>query len=142
MRSAYQRFNDQDFEGVLELLDADVEWPDSLNDSVLYGRNAVRAYWERHFEVALPTEILGEVVEIGDAVVAVSYRQVYEREGGPFGPPAVVVHRFTFRGDRVARMEVTPLDETPDYVRERFRKNASRINGGAEPEAGFDRPAG
>lgn len=143
MRSAYQHFNDQDFEGVLELLDADVEWPDAVNDSVLYGRNAVRAYWERHFEVAVPTEILGEVVEIGDAIVAVAYRQVYERQGGgPFGPPAVVVHRFTFRGDRVARMEMTPLDETPDYVRERFRKHVTGAHAGAEPERGSERPVG
>ncbi len=121
VRTDYQRFNEQDFEGVLELFDADVEWPDAFDDSALSGRNAVRAYWERYFEVAVPTEILGEVVEIGDAVVAVAYRQVYERAGGAFGPPAVVVHRFTFRDERIARMELTALDETPDYVRERFR---------------------
>lgn len=133
VRSAYQRFNEQDFEGVLELFDADVEWPDAVNDSVLYGTNAVRAYWARHFEVAVPTEILGEVVEIGDAVVAVAYRQVYERAGGTFGPPAVVVHRFSFRGERIARMEITALDDTPDYVVERFRRRAGRDGAGGDP---------
>jgi ketosteroid isomerase-like protein len=121
VRLAYERFNKQDVDGVLELLDDDVEWPDLVHTSVLKGKEAVRQYWRRQFEIATPTVLVGEVMEVGEAVIAVAYQQLYDLHGRLLGPPNVVVHRFRFRGGLVSKMELTNLDEIPDDVRRLFR---------------------
>ncbi|HXX90870.1 MAG TPA: nuclear transport factor 2 family protein [Acidimicrobiales bacterium] len=126
VRSAYERFNAGDIEGVLELVDPDVEWPDAIRNSTLHGREALRAYWSSQFDVATPTARAQDLVEVGDCVIAVAFQEVYDLDSGaPLGPPVAVSHRFHFRGSQIVRMELTALDEVPESIRARFR-NALR----------------
>ncbi|HLX87162.1 MAG TPA: nuclear transport factor 2 family protein [Acidimicrobiales bacterium] len=120
VRSGYERLNDQDLEGLLALFTDDIEWPDAVNGSVLQGIEEVRAYFTRVFEITKVSVLVGDVFEIGDALVATTFQHFYDLDGRPVGEPRVVVNRFTFRGDRVSAMALTSHGEIPEEVRNRF----------------------
>ena len=121
VRAAYDCFNAKDVDGVLDLCDPDIEIPDVLHDSVRKGREEVERYWRHEFAVVDHTVALGEIVEMGDTVVAVVRHQMYQSDGRtPLGDPVTAVHRFTFRGDRIVKMEYSGLDEVPEAVRQKL----------------------
>jgi ketosteroid isomerase-like protein len=122
VRAAYDRFNDADISGILDLLDTDVEMPDILHGTTLRGIEAIRGYWEQQFALVDHSIMASEIVEVGDAVIVVAFHEVYDREGGQsLGRGVAAVHRLTFRGDRIASIEYTGVDEVPDQVRQRLR---------------------
>ena len=120
-RAAYSCLNEADVDGLLELLDPDVEYPDVVHDTTLHGKDAVDRHWRelllRGDHSALPSEFF----ELGEAVVVVAYHQAYEKDGAPFGPGVAAVHRLTFRHNRIARIEFSALDEIPEQVLARLR---------------------
>jgi ketosteroid isomerase-like protein len=121
VQEAYERFNDGDIAGVLDLLDPEVELPDVIHNEVLRGREAVKQNWERQFAIADHSAIAGSVMDAGSAVLVVVYHQLYEKAGGPIGHGVAAVHRLTFRGDLIAKMEFTGLDRIPESVRQLLR---------------------
>lgn len=120
VRAAIDCFNREDIPGVLELCDDDIELPDVINGIVVKGKPAVEGYWQRQFQVVDHSVMPGEIVEMGDAVIVVAYHQMYEPDAGPLGAGVTAVHRYTFRDERIAKMEFTGLDEIPASVRERL----------------------
>ena len=122
VRTAYERYNEKDLDGVLDLLDPRVAWPDVVNDTVLTGHDAVKRYWMSHFEVATPTVVPEDLYEVDDCVIAIVRQRVYDLEGKPLGPAAVAAHRFTFRGALVTKMEIT-VESFPANLQAIFRNN-------------------
>jgi ketosteroid isomerase-like protein len=121
VREVYDRFNDADIPGVLDFLDTDVEMPDVLHGTTLRGTEALREYWEEQFRLVDHSIMASEIVEVGDAVMVVAFHEVYERQGGqPLGRGVAAVHRLTFRGDRIAAIEYTGVDEVPEQVQRRL----------------------
>jgi len=121
IRAGYERFNEQDLDGLLELCTEDVEWPDVVNGKVLHGADEVRDYFSRIFTVATPLVTVGDVIEIGDAVIATIYQQFYDHEGRLLGDPRVVVNRYSFVDGLVSGMTLTSQDDIPTEVRRRFQ---------------------
>ncbi|HXW79985.1 MAG TPA: nuclear transport factor 2 family protein [Acidimicrobiales bacterium] len=118
VRTAYQRINDQDFDGALDLCDPDIEFRDVLNkDGWAYGREAVRQRFAERFSLATVHVTVGAVVELGDIVIAAVCCQVYGPAGEPVGPDVIVTDRIAFRGNQIVRVETTQFRELPDEVR-------------------------
>lgn len=121
VREAYDRFNDADISGLIDLLDPDVELPDVLSGGTIRGTEAIRQYWEREFELVEPSILASEIVEVGDAVLVVVFQEIHERGSGQrLGQGVAAVHRVTFRGDRIAAIEYTGVDDVPEQVRQRL----------------------
>ena len=121
IRTAYERFNEKDFEGVVALFDPDVEWSDILRDGVtVQGTEALLQLWRERFSDTGARALLGDVLEVGEAVTAVVCYQLYGSPGIAPADPVVVTHRFTFRGGRVVRGEANVLDGVPDEVKALF----------------------
>ena len=51
LRSLYDAFNKRNFEKVLSMMQPDVKWANGMEGGFVYGRDAVREYWRRQFEV-------------------------------------------------------------------------------------------
>lgn len=81
VRELYDRFNRADIDGLVSLLDRDVEMQDPLHGTTLTGTKAIRDYWERIFRLTDHSIAVSEIVEIGDAVLVVAFSQTYDREG-------------------------------------------------------------
>jgi len=94
---------------------------DVVNGGVLHGIGGVREYFERIFAITNVQVTVGDVIEIGDTVVATTYQQFYDLDGKVLGEPRMVVNRFSFSGDLVSRMVLTSQEDIPQEVRRRFR---------------------
>ncbi|HML01361.1 MAG TPA: nuclear transport factor 2 family protein [Acidimicrobiales bacterium] len=118
VRTAYQRINDQDFDGALDLCDPDIQFRDVLNkDGWAYGRKAVRQRFAERFSVATVHVTVGALVELGNIVIAAVCCQVYGPAGDPVGPNVIVTDRISFRGNQIFRVETTQFEDVPDEVR-------------------------
>jgi ketosteroid isomerase-like protein len=121
VRTAFELFNRKDFAGVLEFFDPEVEISDLLHEGALIkGRDVVLQQWTERFDQAQVATLVGDLIEVGDTVFAAVCMQAYTKDGAAFGPQIVVASRFTFKGDRIVRMESRVLDEIPDDVRALF----------------------
>ena len=121
VRTANQRFNDRDFEGVVALFHPDVEWADVLQEGAkVYGSAAVLELWTERFSDAGIRMLLGDVFEVGASVTAVACYLAYAPNGVSVGEPLVVAHRFTFRDGLLARAEANVLDEVPREIKDLF----------------------
>ena len=51
LRAAYEAFNIRDLDAAVALMHPDVDWPNAWEGGRVRGREAVRDYWRRQFEV-------------------------------------------------------------------------------------------
>lgn len=126
VRSAYERFNCKDIDGLLALMTGDVAWPDIAEGEERHGRDALRRYLTDVLAFTTPLATLGDVFEVGDAVVALAYHEAYGDDGRLLGPPRPVSERFTFRGELIDRVELTSPDQVSDAVRARLPQGHTR----------------
>ena len=118
VRAAYERFNERDFEGVLELCDPEIEFRDLLGEGgTAHGRDAVRRRWAERYAEAGVNVTVGDVIEIGGNVIAAVCYQAYDRDGTTVGPYLLVTDQFSFRDEKIARIEATKFGDVPDEVR-------------------------
>jgi ketosteroid isomerase-like protein len=107
IREAYARYNEGDFDGVLDLLHDDVALvppPSSPEPEPLHGRDAVRGYLLPNLfdeQAAEPLEILEE----GDRILVVAQARARGRESGA-EIDQTVFHIFHIEGERASRFEV------------------------------------
>ena len=107
IRSAYEAYSRGDFEPVLALLDADVEWhppPNALDPQPLRGREAVREYLAPNLfdeQSAEPQEIL----EHGDRILVVARTKIRGTASG-VKIEETNFHVWTVVDERAVRFEV------------------------------------
>jgi ketosteroid isomerase-like protein len=107
IRAAYRAFNDRDIDAALELMHPDVDWPNAWEGGRVHGREVVRAYWTRQFEV-----ISGQVEpeafsEEADGSVTVEVHQVvHDAQSGKLLSDSWVRHRYRLEDGLVTRMDV------------------------------------
>ena len=119
IRSGYQHLKEDDIPTLLALFDDDVEVLDPFYDTAVRGKEEVFKLWQKR-EAAGHSVIVGDIIEIGSTVIAAVHHDFYDRAHGRLGPGVAEVHRFTFSGDRVSRVEITTLDDLPEEVRQLF----------------------
>jgi len=120
IREGYRYFHEENGDKLLELFDDEIEMTDPITQTVIRGKEAVAQFWLRSLG-AVHSVVLGEIVESGDVVLVSAHHDFYDRELVRLGEGVSEIHRFTFRGDRIAKLEVTTFDEIPAEVRERLR---------------------
>lgn len=105
LRTAYAAFNRRDVDGALAMLAPDVEWPDMMLGRVLHGTDAVRAYWTQQFATISSQVEPAAFHPCGERVLIEVEQRVRRLDTGG-DESSRVGHLYTFRGERVARMEV------------------------------------
>ena len=120
VREAYDRFNNRDFDGLLDLLDAEVEMPDFVHGTWLHGKDCVERMFKVQAQLIDHTIFIATIIEMGDAVLVAANHHAYEPKGRPLGPGLSAVHRVTFRDGRIAKLEVTASGDISQEVSERL----------------------
>ena len=115
IRAGYEYFEKGDTDRLGRLFHDDAIVTDPIHNTLLKGRKAVERLWHRSL-AAVHSLVLGDMVESGETVV-VSVHHDFYADRGRLGPGVSEIHRFVFRDDRIARLEITTLDEFPDEVR-------------------------
>ena len=106
IRDLYASFNARDIEAVLAHLDPDVDWPNAWEGGRVEGHDAVRDYWTRQFAAIDGRVEPHDITPDGDTVV-VSVHQTVRNPDGELVDDRMVTHTYTFRGDRIVRMDVS-----------------------------------
>jgi ketosteroid isomerase-like protein len=106
LRHVYQAFNRREFESVLQMMHADVDWPNALEGTRLHGPDAVREYWRRQLETLDPTvEPQGFTAE-ADGRIAALIHQVVRDKSGKLLVDQMVEHVYKIRDGLIASMEI------------------------------------
>jgi hypothetical protein len=106
LRRTYDAFNARDVDAVLEIMHADVDWPNAWEGGRVRGRELVRAYWARQFDQINPQVTPVAFAARDDGRVAVEVHQVVRSLEGEVLSEGAVVHVYRFVDGLVARMDV------------------------------------
>jgi ketosteroid isomerase-like protein len=122
LQKAYAAFNRRDIDAVLDLMTEDVDWPNAMEGTMVHGKDAVRAYWERQWAVADPHVRPVAIAERPDGVTVVRVDQTVRTLDGTLVSQGVLDHEYRIRDGRIVRMDVrddapgnrfSPADATP-----------------------------
>ena len=106
LRRAYEAFNGRDIDGALALMHPDVDWPNGMEGGRERGHDAVRAYWQRQFElIDSRVEPLRFEVD-AEGRVLVDVHQVVRDLAGELVSDGVVRHVYTFNEGLVTHMAI------------------------------------
>jgi len=106
LRRVYVAFNARDIERVLKAMAPDVDWPNAFEGGRVIGRDAVREYWQRQFELISSKVEPLEFTTLDDGRVQVRVSQeVHDLQGDLVGQ-GEVLHVYRFEDGLVTHMEV------------------------------------
>lgn len=54
LQNLYEAFNKREIEKIISLMRRDVKWANGMEGGFVYGRDAVRGYWRKQFEIIQP----------------------------------------------------------------------------------------
>ncbi len=106
LKAAYRNFNARHIDKLLASLHPDVEWANGWEGGHVHGRDAVRAYWTRQWQVLDPhvEPIDIEPGENGSHLVKV--HQVVRNRQGALLADTLVYHSYRFAEGMIARMDI------------------------------------
>ena len=105
LQNLYDAFNKRDIEAVLATMAEDVKWANGWEGGFVYGRDNVREYWRRQFEVITPQlEILE--IEISDNQSITKLHQIARDLDGNIVDDKIVKHIFTFENGLIKTFEL------------------------------------
>ena len=107
LRRAYAAYNQQDADGLVQLVSEDVDWPDG-GGGRLHGRAAVRAYWLDQWTRTRTHDEPLEVADTPDGRVAVRIEQVVRALDGSVISTGRFVHLLQIEGELIARLDIEP----------------------------------
>jgi hypothetical protein len=102
----YEAFNARDIDRVTARFAADVDWPNAWEGGRVVGRDAVRDYWLRQWEVIAPDVRPRLIRALPDGRIEALVDQVIRDRDGDLLSEAVVLHTYTLDGGLIARMDV------------------------------------
>ena len=107
LTATYGAFNARDIDGVLAQMTEDVDWPNAWEGGRVVGHDAVRDYWTRQWAEIDPEVRPDSFRRLSDGRVEVTVRQTVRALDGSVLADGMVRHTYTFRGQQVARMDVS-----------------------------------
>ena len=123
LQNLYDAFNKRDVETILSMMAEDVKWANGMEGGFVYGRDEVREYWRRQFEIIKPElEILE--IESGDEKAVVDLRQIVKDLEGNVLIDKTVEHIFTFENGSIKLFEIGNFTK-PFTENENFQKIVS-----------------
>lgn len=123
LQNLYDAFNRRDVEAVLSMMTEDVKWANGMEGGFVHGRDEVREYWRRQFEIIKPQlEILES--EISGEKAVVDLRQIVRDLEGNVLIDKTVEHIFTFENGLIKLFEIGNFTK-PFTENENFQKIVS-----------------
>ena len=109
LRTVYEAFNRRAIEAVLEKMHPDVDWPNGWEGGREHGKDSVRTYWRRQFEVLDPRVEPQAFTQQADGRIAVTVHQVVHDHAGKLLADQIIQHVYDIRDGLIRSMEIRPL---------------------------------
>jgi ketosteroid isomerase-like protein len=108
LRQVYSAFNRREIETVLAKMHPEVDWPNGWEGGREHGKDAVREYWRRQFEVLNPRVEPQGFTSEPDGRVVVKVHQVVHDVAGKLLVDQVIQHVYEIRDGLIRSMEIRP----------------------------------
>lgn len=115
LRHIYALFNARDIDGIFAVLTDDVAWANGMDGGHEHGKDAVRAYWTRQWQMVSPhVEPVSFDVAADGAIVARVIQTIRDLDGNPLEGQThglkdkTVGHAFHFENGKVSRFDIEP----------------------------------
>lgn len=108
VKHLYERFNARDIDGVLSKLAEDVAWANGMENTHVFGPEAVREYWTRQWSVINPRVDPLNVSTAADGSIIVEVHLVVHDLEGKLLLDEKVGHVFHVEGGQVKRFDIQP----------------------------------
>jgi len=106
LKHIYERFNARDVERVLAGMHEDVLWANGMEGGYVQGREGVRSYWKRQWEMVDPTvEPVSFARGAKDEVIVEVHQTVRDLEGKVL-VDHMVGHIFWLEDGRIKRFDI------------------------------------
>lgn len=109
----YQAFNKRDIETVLAFMQPDVKWANGMEGGFVYGRDAVREYWTKQFQLIQPQLEPLKFEQDASNRHVVTVRQIVHDTAGNLLLDKIVLQLFTIENGLISVFEIG--DPTPFY---------------------------
>lgn len=106
LQNLYDAFNQREIETVLSMMTQDVKWANGMEGGFVFGRDNVREYWRRQFEMINPQLEIVKSEAVGNDRAALSIHQIVRDLDGNLLADKTVTHIFTFAGDLIKTFEI------------------------------------
>ncbi len=113
LKTAYREFNARNVEAVLTLMQPDVDWPNAIENRREIGRENVREYWRRQWQMLDPhVEPIG-FADDREGRTIVDVHQVVKDLEGKVLVDQIVQHVYTICDGLIQRMEIRQETAVP-----------------------------
>lgn len=119
LMQAYNAFNARDVDTALVCMDPDVDWPNGMEGSYLYGHKAVHDYWVRQWNMIDPHIEPVSFMNGEDGNIVVEVHQVVRDLEGNTILDETVYHAYLIMQGLIKRMEIrkmTPVHTEKDTI--------------------------
>jgi ketosteroid isomerase-like protein len=106
LQNLYDAFNRREIETILAMMAEDVKWANGMEGGFVYGRENVREYWRRQFEIINPQlKILKTETDANGRTVVSVHQIVKDLSGKPLAEKTVR-QIFTFENGLIKTFEI------------------------------------
>ena len=109
----YTAFNRRDIDAVLTALHPEVDWPNGMEGGRVYGREAVRQYWQRQWKQIDPVVEPQSFHTDSTGAIAVEVHQVIRDLSGSLLTERIVQHVYRIEGGLIRSMEIRETKPIP-----------------------------
>jgi hypothetical protein len=107
IRQAYTAFNTRDIEAALATMSPNVIWPNALSGGTIYGREGVRDYWTRLWQVADPAVEPISILREPNGAYAAEVRQIVRDLNGAVMIDRIVRQTYRMHEGLIQSMNVS-----------------------------------
>ena len=112
LNSVYAAFNRRDIDAILPKMHPEVEWPNGMEGGWVHGREGVRAYWTRQWDVVDPHVEPVSIEAADDGRTVVNVHQVVKDLTGTVLMDRMVQHVYSICDGLITRMEIREWPRT------------------------------
>ena len=102
-------FNRRDIDAVLATMHPEVDWPNTMENVRIQGKQAIREYWTRQWETLDPMVEPVTVKPRSDGRINVNVHQVVKDKAGALVADRMVRHVYTLSDGLITRMDVEEI---------------------------------
>jgi limonene-1,2-epoxide hydrolase len=106
LKRVYDLFNSRDIESVLAAMHPNVIWANGMEGGHVHGRDEVRSYWKRQWEILDPHVEPIEIAPNGEGEFVVKVHQVVRDTEGNLLADRMVIHVFQIQNGLIQRFDI------------------------------------
>jgi len=106
LKRIYTLFNKREIDEILEVMHADIQWPNGMEGGYVYGHEGIRSYWTRQWSMIDPHVDPVSFEEDSKGNIIVNVHQVVYDLNGNLLKDAMVQHIYSIENGLILRMEI------------------------------------